>query len=277
MKTWLMRLAVAACLAWAGGAHAITCTSIMSPGFSTTYFSRTTRMVQGTFTVTCDRGNGDADTTVTYGVVVNNGLNAQNQNNQASLGNDRVAYELYTGSTCQVPWTGTTAISDSMTWDWNRKGSQTKQTSFWACLPSQTVTGAGGAYQDTVQMTLSPVGGASITGNMPVEIYAPANCSFSTLPGAINLSYTAFGPSKSASTFFSVLCTSGMPYTVTTNVAEGVLVNLRYLLAASPESANGTGAAQRHEITATIPPGQGGACSTGACSASQTHTVLITY
>ena len=277
MKRWMQWLFAAWMLLAAAAAQAITCTSITSPGFATTYYNRTNVMTQATFTVTCSRGNQDPEDSVTYDVQVDNGSNPQQQNNRASLGNDTVKYELYTDSTCTTPWTGTTKITDTITWQGNKKGNASRQSSFWVCIPSQNVTGSGGNFTDTVTMTLSYAGGTSITGTIPVEIFAPANCSFTTSPGAINLSYAAFGPAQSGSTSFAVQCTSGMPYTISTNVPEGVLVNLRYVLSLSNTSGTGTGTPQSFSVTATIPAGQGGSCTAGNCTASQSHTVVISY
>src|SRR5438067_1085972 len=124
-------------------------------------------------------------------------------------------------------------------------------------------------------MTLSYTGGASITGTIPVEVYAPANCTFTTAPGSIALHYLAFGTAVSNSTTFGVQCTSGLPYTLSTNVDSGVLVNVLYNLSLSRTSANGSGLPQTYTVTATVPGGQGGTCAAGNCTASQTHTVVI--
>ncbi len=211
-------------------------------------------------------------------MAVDDGLSGSKKNgNTATLGNSKVRYETYVDSSCATLWSSTNAITDSMSWSGNTTGSQSRQTSYWICAESQNIAGAGGTYTDTLQMTLSYTGGTSITGNMPVEIYAPANCTFTTPPGTITLNYVAFGPQVANSTTFAVQCTTGLPYTMATNVPEGVLVDLRYILSLSATAGTGSGVPQSYSVTATIPAGQGGSCTTGTCTASQTHTVIISY
>ena len=47
-------------------------------------------------------------------------------------------------------------------------------------------------------------------------------------PGAIAMNYVALGPQVQRTTTFAVQCTNGMPYTITTNVTEGVLMNINF-------------------------------------------------
>lgn len=274
LRWLLIACAVFACLS----ARAITCSSITSTGVSMTYYNRTSMLMQGTFTATCTRTAGDPSSSVTYDVTVNDGANPTNQGgNRAFLGSGSVKYDLYTDSGCATLWNGTNKISATISWPGNKTDTRTQQSSYWLCIPTQAVGGSGGTYTDTVTMTLAYAGGASITGNIPVDIFAPANCSISTQPGTIALNYVALGPQVSNSTTFSVTCTTGMPFTVAPNVPEGVLVNVRYILSLNKSSSNGQGVPETFTVTATIPGGQAGTCTGGTCTASQTHTIVISY
>jgi spore coat protein U-like protein len=266
-------LALMLLFAWLPAA-AITCTSITSPGVTINYVNGSTASMQGTFTVSCTRVAGDAAASVTYSVVNDRGVNPLAFNGSASL-------QYYLGSlSCAASnkWKGASGIGSTIsdTMSLPSTGTFTKQTSFFLCVSAQTATTAG-LYSDTAMLTLSYTGGVSITGTSQVRIYAPATCNFTTPPGNISVSYTALGPQVSGSTNFNVQCTIGMPYTLATDVPEGVLNNLRYILSLSSLGTNGTGAPQLHTVTATIPAGQAGTCAVASCTAQQTHTLTISY
>ncbi|GAB2597797.1 hypothetical protein GCM10027034_33700 [Ramlibacter solisilvae] len=259
-------------------AAAITCTAPTSSGFLIYYASGSTTSVQATFSVTCTRAAGDAATSVTYDVQAGNGNNPQGQNNQASLGAARLRYDVYRDSGCSNQWKGNQKISDTITWTAGSTGPITRTSSYWGCINTAQTPAASGTFTDSVSMTLSYPGGTTVTGNIPVSIFAPAQCTFTSAPGAIAMNYVALGPQVQRSTSFAVQCTNGMPYTVTTNVTEGVLMNLRYILSVSPTAANGTGAPQSFQITATIPANQADNCVTSTgCTQSATHQVIVTY
>jgi spore coat protein U-like protein len=275
-KHWLLGLLLLLLLPAAQAA--ITCTSISSPGGSLNYVNAsTTGMVQSYFTVSCTRGATTDPMSITYDVLADNGQNPSGQNNRAAYAGALVRYDLYTSATCATLWKANKAISDTITWTGNTTGTITKQTAFWLCTPTaQTVTTTG-LFTDTVTMTMTYANNITRIGTIPVSIYAPASCTFTTLPADIALTYAAFGPLVTRSTPFSVTCNSGMPYTVSTDVTEGVLTGVRYLLSLSATSTNGTGVAQTHTITATIPGGQAGSCGTGTCTGTNVHTLTITY
>lgn len=261
-------------------AGAITCTAITSSGVSFTYYSKSNATTQGTFTVTCNRTSGEAATSVTYTVFADNGLTPTRKGgNQASLGNSKIAYDLYRDSACTLLWDPTNGMTGTISWQGNKAGNQTLQSSFWVCAPSSTVTGAGGTYLDTVTMSLTYPGGTTITNTFGVSIFGPANCTITTSPTSITLTYVPFGPAVSGITSFGVQCTDGMPYTMAPNVPNGVLTGVAYSLSLSSTAVTGNGVAQSHTVTATAPGGQAGQCSTPtiACTASQTHTIVISY
>jgi len=269
---WAVLLALAMPAAHA----AITCTSISSPGVSIAYVNNSTTSVQTFFTVSCTRTSVTDPTSVSYDVTADNGTNSNGQNNRATLGTATLRYDVFTSAACNNTWKGMRKISDTITWPNGATGTLTKQTSFWGCMMTAQTAVNTGTYLDSVALTMV-YNNIAVPGSVPVAIYAPALCTLVTPAGNLNLSYTAFGPQVSQSTSFAVTCTNAMPYTVSTDVSEAVLAGLRYTLALSTTSANGTGAPQTHSVTATIPAGQAGTCATAACSATRTHTLTITY
>jgi hypothetical protein len=94
----------------------------------------------------------------------------------------------------------------------------------------------------------------------------------------VALTYAAFQVSPAtASTTYGVTCTNFLPYTMSLNVANGVISGLQYALALSAASATGSGAEQGYTISGTMPAGQAGACGAGTCNGSAVHTLTISY
>jgi spore coat protein U-like protein len=278
MKTcwnrWLLALVLLLVLPAARAT--ITCTSVTSPGATINYVSNTTVSVQTFFTVSCTRTSASDPTSVSYEVLADNGTNPTGQNNRASLGAATVRYDVYTSAGCGTTWKGNRGMVDAISWTGGSTGTITKQTSFWVCIVTAQTPTASGAHTDSVRMTLS-YNNQTLYGTIPISIVAPALCTLVTPAGDLKLTYGAFGPQVSQSTSFAVTCTNDMAYTLATDVSEGVLTGVRYLLSLSATSANGTGAPQSFSITATVPGGQAGSCASGSCSATRTHTLTITY
>jgi spore coat protein U-like protein len=270
-------LALAMLLVLPGAQAAITCT-IGSAGVSINYQNNTTTSVQTTFTVSCTRSSPSDPTSVSYDVTADNGLYFTGQNNNAKLGTALLRYDVFTSASCGTTWKGNRKISDTISWSGGATGTISKQTYFWACILTAQTAAATGTYTDSVGMTMTYGTGNTVAyGTIPVAIYAPALCTMVTPAGDLFLTYAAFGPLASRSTSFAVTCTSGMPYSIATDVTEGVLTGLRYTLGLNSTTANGTGAPQTYSITATIPAGQAGTCATANCSGVRTHTLTITY
>jgi spore coat protein U-like protein len=272
-RLWLLAMLL---LALPAAQAAITCTSITSPGASISYVNNTTTSVQTFFTVSCTRSSPGDPNFVDYDVTADNGLYANGQNNNARLGAASLRYDVFTTAGCNTTWKGNRQISDRITWTGGATGTITKQTNFWACIVSATTATASGTFTDTVGLTLT-YNNTVVSGSVPIRIYAPALCTWTTPPSDINLTYAAFGPQVSGSTTFRVTCTSGMPYTIATDVTEAVLTGVRYTLAVNAPDGTGTGAAQSYTITATIPANQAGTCAGSTCSGVRTHTLTISY
>ena len=156
-----------------------------------------------------------------------------------------------------------------------------KQTNYWGCITTTQVLAAG-TYSDTVTMTLS-VGG--LTNTFPVNISTPSVCTITTAPGTLTINYTAFGAAQTPSTPFQPTCTIYLPYSMALSATSGVASGVNYSLAlntintggSSPLASTGTGAAQTFYINGNAAAGQAGTCATGTCSATNTHTLTITY
>lgn len=274
-------LALLACALFAPSARAaITCTTISSPGVSINYVNNTTVSLQTFFNVTCTRSSTSDPTSVSYSVTANNGTNPNGINNNATNSGSgaTLRYDFYTTAGCGTQWKGNTAINDTITWaSGSTTGAITRQTSFWTCIVSAQTATASGLYSDTVTLTATYGTNQTITGTVPVSIYAPALCTITAPPGSMVLNYVAFGAQKTVSTTYAVQCTSQMPYTMATDVTENVIAGIRYVLALSASAANGTGAAQTYTITATANGGQAGTCGGASCSGTRAHTLTISY
>ena len=286
MKPLFSRVLLGAALVFATSwVHAaITCTSITSTGYATSFTGTVppNNIIQASFTVTCNRNLAGDPTTLSYTVGADNGLNAGGGFNQAALGASRLQYDLYKDAACGVRWkiAGGNRIADTMTLSGTTATS--KQSNYWGCITTSQTLPAG-VYSDTVTMTLS-VGG--LTNTFPVNISTPSVCTITTAPGTLSFTYTAFGAAQIANTLFRPNCTIYLPYSMALSATSGVVSGLNYSLGlnaminsggSSPLASTGTGAAQTFYINGNMAAGQAGTCATGTCSATNTHTLTITY
>ena len=288
MKCLALRLlaALALCLpaAWA---QAYNC-QVTSPGITTDFdpnLGSTPWPVQTYFTVACWRQAGDTDpVTVSYGVEANNGQHSYSGWNHARLGGNDVSYDTYDDSGCTTKLSGNNAsrlpTPQPGTMTLNGNVTTTVTTSFWGCVP---IAGNGGAtsgvHTDTVTLSLFQAftNTRLDTGTFPVTINVTASCRISTAPGNIIFNYTSFGAAANASTTFGATCTSALPYTMTLDATSGTLLGMNYSLALSAASATGTGVQQTYTISGSMAGGQAGTCATSACTATQSHTLTISY
>lgn len=280
VQRWLACLILLLSAPWAQAA--ITCT-VSSSGFSSTYLpsSGTINVTQTSFTATCTRNAPGDPTSLNYRVGVNDGANFSGTN-RARSGASFLNYDTYQNATCGTAW-GSVAgdrIVLSMTLANTVGAFQTVTINYWGCIPASQLA-ATGVYTDNLTLTVYDGPGNSgspIANNTaPVQIAVPAQCNITAAPGAITLSYTAFGPAATANTTFGVTCGNTLPYTMALNATSGVVVGLNYSLALSSSGGAGTGLQQNHSITATIPANQAGTCASAICTGTQVHTLTITY
>jgi hypothetical protein len=266
-----------------GGAHAaITCTSITSPGFNTAYVANTTQAMQITFTITCSRGSVNDPTSINYSVFDNNGTHATGNANAAALVTGRttnkINYDFYTTGCGGTQWAGFTTITGTVTWNANQTGNATDDSTFWACINAPQTPTASGVFTDSVTLTALYNGFNFLSATVPVNIYAPANCTISPAPGNISITYPAFSPiALTGSTTFGANCTQLLPYTLSVSPASGTLSGVNYNVTLSAPGGTGDGTRQTYTVTVTAPPNQGGTCAGPSCTQTQTHTLTLTY
>jgi spore coat protein U-like protein len=283
MRTFLRWIAVLVVTLGAAGAHAaITCTSLSSAGYTTGYVSGTTTSSQLSFTMTCTRGSTTDPTSVSYSVKSDNGQHRTGQSNNAQLTqggtNYQINYDFYPTGCAGGQWKNNTTISGTVSWAPGQTGNAIDTQFFWACINNAQNPSAAGAYLDTVTLTASYGSNGTVTGTVPVTIYAPANCTIAPAPSAISITYPAFSASAvTGTTGFGATCTASMPYTLDVAATSGTLAGINYNVGLSANSAVGTGAVQNFTVTVTAPAGQGGSCAVASCTATQTHTLTLTY
>jgi spore coat protein U-like protein len=286
MKLKCIQLLAAMLLSWpvVGAQAAITC-NISSPGFTTSYDPAATSqtIVQTSLTVTCQRNLAGDPTTLNYSIGADNGLYAGGGSNRARLVTNYVRYDVYRDSLCSSQWRMTSAdrLPDPPPGTMTLSGfvPTTVDISYWGCIPALQGGATAGIHIDTV--TLRLFRGTTWTiiasATFPVAIHVSATCSISTAPGNITFAYTSFGPAVNASTNFGATCTNLLPYTLALDSTSGTLLGMNYSLALGASSSTGNGVEQTHTISGTMAAGQAGTCPAGTCSASQAHTLVITY
>ena len=279
MNTTQIALAAAMFAGCSAANAAITCSSVTSPGFTLYYNSAGSTLAQGSFTVTCSRALATDAASVNYDVNADNGANAGGGFNGAILGPAKILYDVYKDSSCTsaARWkTGGGRISGTITWG-ATLGALSQTQYFWACAPNGQTGKPVGTYLDTITMTLTGGSGPNITGSVPVSIQSPALCTVTSPPAALTFDYIAFGAAVNPATTFFVNCNSGMAYSLALSTASGTLIGLDYTLSVNTAQQTGSGVAQMQSINGAMAAGQAGICATGTCSATQAHSLTITY
>lgn len=258
-----------------------------SPGFVTSYDSGAASVIQSQVTVTCQRNLAGDPTSITYSIAADNGLYPGGGSNRANLAGNLVSYDVYRDSGCGAQWRNplNTRLPDPAPGTMTLTGfiPTTAVINYWGCVPAGQAGASSGIHTDTVGMTLrwrwAPGGGNadSATASFGVEIHVDATCSISTPPGDITFSYTSFGAAANAGTTFGATCTNLLPYTLALDTTGGTLLGLNYALALSAAGGTGNGLEQTYSISGTMAAGQIGTCAAATCSASQPHTLIITY
>jgi spore coat protein U-like protein len=278
-------LSIALATAMPGAWAAYTC-SVAVSAISTVYSPTvpTENISTGTVTVSCTRAMADP-ATLNYSVRANNGLQPAGATNRAQLGasTNRYSYELYriTPYINANRWQNTAALqmTGSINFGASLSGSDTKV--FDLRVPGSQPVRPAGTYTDTVTATLRNAGTGAIlaTGTLSVSVITTNSCEIETAPSAMAFAYTSFQASPaSASTSFSVRCTTALPYTMALDATSSTLLGLTYTLALSAASGTGTGVVQNYTISGDIAAGQAGTCGAlGSCAGSQTRTLTITY
>ncbi|RPJ48651.1 MAG: hypothetical protein EHM16_01745 [Betaproteobacteria bacterium] len=293
-STWARLLQVAILLLVAGSAQAATfaCSLGTVPNYTQIYSDVSNSSTALSVTVSCTKSGGGGGLTFDYTVIPNNGLNPSGAQNRATGAAGNINYDLYTDSSCTIPWSGAGTFSFAG----GKGGATISQTlNYFGCVPAaQPGFPSAGSSTDLVSMTLAIVttGAITVTGTNPqsfnVTINVNPRCTFSTPPGTVNFgTYTAFqGSANLANTTFSTTCTNLTPYTLSLDANSGAVSGLNYSLLLNTTSSGGvhpfgpvpgTGSAQTYYINGTMPANQAGTCAGASCAGTNVHTLTVTY
>jgi spore coat protein U-like protein len=277
LKRWLVFLAL---FAAAGAAHAVYSCTVTSSGWNRAYDPAlaTTSTQQSSVTLSCSRASSDSNS-MPYMISADNGLSNNGINNRGALNGQFIRYDNYQDSSCVTQWRGNSANSSfngNLLFGTNLNASVTH--AYWGCIIAGQSLPAG-IYTDLITMTVkygpNPQLTASNTFN--VNISTPWTCSIPTPPGPVAFTYVSYGAAATASTSFTVNCTTYLPYTLALDRTSGTLVGLDYTLTLGTTSATGTGVPQTIQINGNMVSGQAGTCANASCSGSTTHTLILTY
>jgi spore coat protein U-like protein len=248
-------------------------TSLSSPNVTIPYVpTNPTNPISTTMSTTCTKTGGNV---VNY--TVSSGATG---NYTATLGGNKLNFSLTTtpNAACGNQWT---IANPSTLFSFPNSGTQSY--TFYICVPTGQ-NPAAGTYTGTVTLTAADPTVLATTTFL-VSIITPASCTFSTTPGPVAFTYTAFqAGTASGSTTFGATCTNALPYTMALDATSGVVSGLNYSLVLrnfadtmNETGGTGTGLAQMYRIKGTMPGGQAGTCLSGSCAGSDPRTLTITY
>lgn len=295
LRRWLPRLLLAMPLAAAAPAHAAYSCNVVATSLGVIYARGGSNRIDatGTVTLTCTRDVAADANTLTYRIGVDYGDNWQNPNRRARRGAsaDYLRYSITRGATAG----GAATCADTSNWEppvlspnvmngtLNFGASATATVVWGYCMRVRGNQGnpTAGQYVDTLnvlaQYPATPFGAVAI-GPFTYTIGARNQCVLNTYPSDMVFNYNSFQATPQVvSQVFRLACNNNLPWSVAIAPAGGTLLGLNYTLAHTPASGTGNGNAQAITITGTMPAGQQGTCGTAQCSASQTHTLTITY
>ncbi len=265
---------------------AITCTSPVSSGFSTTYAPTQTvaNITQGTINFNCTRALAGDPTAVI--IASTTGLNPTGTIARAKFGANFIQYDGYKDSACTLLWTNPTIPNSITATLLPIMTSQPVTVSFWGCITLAGQVVPAGTYIDTIQMGVFTTTGTAISPQptFPVSILNPATCNITSVANVAFGTYVALRSTPLVSPTANVVmnCTTNLPYSLALDATTGLIagVGLNYSLATSWTAGSqlrGTGPGQTFTMTGTLPANQAGTCSTGSCSGSDTRTLTVTY
>lgn len=262
-------------------AHAVTCATFSSPGWSVIYDPNAlvATTTTSSVSVTCTRQAGDGKN-MTLALAANSGLQPAGAANQARAASGAlVQYNNYTNAAYTLVWgTAGSTIPVALAFAGGVGATASATVAFYARIPAGQIGATAGTYSDTVTMTLNNGAVPVSTATFPVTATINPYCAISTPPGAITLNYTSFqNTAATGSTTFAATCSNGLPYTLSLDATSGTLLGLTYTLSVPAATYSGTGLAQSYAINAAIAAGQAGTCATATCTGTATRTLTITY
>ena len=266
-------------------AGAFTCSVASVSGISLSYQpgSSTPLIGSGSVTLNCSKSGANLDT-VYLELGAGSGINALGAQNRASSGSGYLNYGLWRDAAGTVAWadsqgarlatTVSSTVSTTVTLNW------------WLVVPARQPVGSG-SYLDTVTVRLyqGPSPNPALSDPNPtvatfsMALSVASQCSLSSPPGDLRLSYTSFqSVASTATSSFAVTCTSGSPYTVSLDATGGTLLGLQYMVSLGATGVQtGTGSPQSIAIIGSIAAGQSGSCAATTCAASESRVLTISY
>lgn len=158
--------------------------------------------------------------------------------------------------------------------------------SYYLNIPAGQTTNPAGIYNDsaiTATIRLSTNAGVANGAVINAAVFSANasiqhSCYFSTNPSTLNLNYTSFtGTAVTGASSFALSCTFNSPYTLAIAPTTGTALGVNYSLALSAALGTGTAAPQNFTVTGTAAAGQAGTCAIGTCSATNPHTITVTF
>jgi spore coat protein U-like protein len=268
----------ASLLIGATSAHAVYNCSVTGSPLTVTYPQGTVLNTSGQVTVTCTRDASDAPTN-TFSLGIDQGDPPNGRQYSRVGGTQTLNYQIYRESSYSTTWNNSnrrlngtvnfgTALITSFT------------LTYYLRITSQTGKPAG-LYDDeglTFFVRVPQTGSVRGQGDVPQYALINPSCTLTLPPSNLSITYPSFSSlPRTAATNFAVQCTAQTPYTMAVSPTAGVLNGINYSVALSATSFTATGAPNTHSITATAPAGQVGTCSAATCSATQAHTLTISY
>lgn len=262
--------------------------------------------VTRTLTLNCSREPSDPSS-MTYRIGADNGLHAQATARRVRRGtqNNFLAYRLNRGNgagqaaPCNTSGTIWRASGGGLMTGTMNFGSGFNASQTWSYCTVSNASGTlpAGEYTDQVLVTLrypNTAAGQLLTVPLDLQLAVQTSCLIDKPIGNLTVNHTSLqSTATTASTSVLLVCNSGLPWSVglqgpsaptappANPLTNQSLLGLTYSLQVTPASGTGLGninnGQQPVTIQLTVPGGQAGTCSMGSCSASATHTLVITY
>ena len=293
MKQSLFKFLMVGMLTLCGSAHAVTCSiNVTSVPLSTLYVSGAPTNITGTVSGSCIKQAGDAARPYIY-IGINQGEPPAGRAMTRQNGLQLLNYQIYKANFTTGIWSETTgSTSTTVTGGFlyrmaNNNTAQTFNYPYYLSIPTPQAAAPAGIYDDLAiiaTIRLSDNNGLSTgailgTAAFGASASIPNSCYFSTSPSSLVLNYTSFtGTAVTGNSTFALSCTFNSSYTLAIGpAATGSALDINYTLALSAASGIGTAAPQNFTVTGTAAANQAGTCASSTCSATNAHTITVTF
>jgi hypothetical protein len=270
-------------------------------------FTVWTGSVRQSLTVSCTRAPADASS-LSYRVTADPGLSGSGSTRRVRLvsGSSTLTYTLNRATTA-----GGSADCNAIGSNWTESGGSNNhlsgtldfgsalsasQTWEYCTTASASLLQPAGVYADSVGLTLrypNTSAGQLLSWPLDVRVGVQTACLLDQPIAALTVPYTSHQVAPAVvSSPVLVRCSQDTPWTAglqgpaapaaapVAHLTQQRLLGLVYSLQVSPASGLGqgnTGSGQGLSIQLTVPGGQSGICAQGSCSASATHSLVLTF